>query len=151
MVFQNYCLYSQIDGDKYYLKFEKHVAYQKYKNNDTIYEVMCFTEKKDTIILRKYIKKSKKRYEYYSEKGNKESGQFRTFLLCNNPFKEFKKMEKFSVWKEYDSNGNLVKTIDYSNVETYDGLGIKKSIRLFPYGRYGYIKRNNMNGMKNKN
>lgn len=123
----------------------------KYKGNDTIYYILINRLNDSTAVLKKYQKIKRSVYGCHDGTSIIEIGKFRNFFLYNNPFKKEKMMEKTGVWKEYDSNGNLIKTIDYSNVETYDGLGIKKSIRLFPYGRYSYIKRNNMNGIKNKN
>jgi hypothetical protein len=145
-------LFSQIDNGqgRYEIRLDTINLFLKQKGNDTVYQIRYCKISKVAIVKNKYVRKSKNNYECKLLYGNVESGKFRNFFLYNNPFKKEKLVEKTGVWKEYDSNGNLVKTIDYSNVETYDGLGIKKSIRLFPYGRYGYIKRNNMNGIKNK-
>lgn len=123
-------LFSQVDYD---LKMPDTInLLLKYRGNDTIFHVKYCKSSNISIEKNKYIPQKRKYYECKLPNGNIEIGKFRTFLLCNNPFKKEKNMEKIGIWNEYDSNNVLIKTIDYDNLEI-------KSIRLFPIGRYTYV------------
>lgn len=124
-------LFSQVEYD---LKFDTINLLLKYRGNDTIFAVKYCKVSKVSVVKNKYIRKSRKYYECKLPNGNVENGKFRTFLLCNNPFRKEKRMEKTGIWNEYDSNNILIKTIDYDNLDI-------KSIRLFPIGRYTYANK----------
>lgn len=112
-------------------EYKRHV---KYRRNDTIYFVLLNRKNDSIIVLKKYHKIRRKEYVYCDGISIMESGKFRKFTFCNNPFKKVIFMEQTGVWKEYDSNNVLIKTIDYDNLDI-------KSIRLFPIGRYTYINK----------
>lgn len=123
-------LFSQVDYD---LKMPDTInLLLKDRGNDTIFYIIYCKSSNISVVKKKYVRKKRKYYECKLPNGNIEIGKFRTFLLCNNPFKKEKNMEKIGIWNEYDSNNVLIKTIDYDNLEI-------KSIRLFPIGRYTYV------------
>jgi len=132
-------LFSQIDTSndsiRKELKFEFINFHVKFKGNDTIYYVKFFIDTELYEVHDKFVKRSRNKYEIILTNGHKQYGNFRKFTIYNNPFKDFKFMEKIGLWKEYDSNDVLINTIDYNNLKY-------KSIRFFPKGRISYKNRN---------